>query len=60
MMADFATKPLQGAMFKRFRDMIMGVVPSEDPETTKLKTTKPANSESVSRPRKAKKDLVTA
>ena len=59
MIADFATKPLQGAMFKKFRDMIMGVVPAEDPETAKLKT-KPANSESVSRPRKAKKGLVTA
>jgi hypothetical protein len=47
-------------MFKKFRDMIMGVVPAGDPKTAKLKTTKPANSESVLRPRKAKKDLVTA
>jgi hypothetical protein len=43
-----------------FRDIFMGVVPAEDPETTKLKTMKPANSELVSRPRKAKKGLVTA
>jgi hypothetical protein len=35
MIADFATKPLQGALFKKFRDMIMGVVPAEDPATTK-------------------------
>lgn len=28
MIADFLTKPLQGAMFKRFRDMLMGVVPT--------------------------------
>ena len=27
MVGDFATKPLQGALFKRFRDQIMGVVP---------------------------------
>jgi hypothetical protein len=60
MIADFATKPLQGAMFKKFRDMIMGVVPAKDPKTTTLKMTKPANSEPVSRPRKAKKGLVTA
>ena len=26
MVADFLTKPLQGAMFKRFRDLIMGVL----------------------------------
>ena len=25
MVEDFLTKPLQGAMFKRFRDLIMGV-----------------------------------
>jgi hypothetical protein len=60
MIADFATKPLQGALFKKFRDMIMGVVPAEDPATTKLKMTKPTNNESVSRPRKAKKGLVAA
>ena len=27
MVADFLTKPLQGAMFKRFRDLIKGVLP---------------------------------
>jgi len=26
MVADFLTKPLQGASFKRFRDLIMGVL----------------------------------
>jgi hypothetical protein len=26
MLADFLTKPLQGAMFKRFRDLIMGAL----------------------------------
>jgi hypothetical protein len=31
MIGDFATKPLQGALFKRFRDYIMGVVPAIDP-----------------------------
>ena len=27
MVGDFATKPLHGALFRKFRDMIMGVVP---------------------------------
>jgi hypothetical protein len=31
MIGDFATKPLQGAVFKKFRDHIMGVVPIETP-----------------------------
>ena len=28
MIVDFLTKPLQGAMFRKFRDMLMGVVPT--------------------------------
>jgi hypothetical protein len=28
---DFATKPLQGALFGKFRDQIMGVTPARDP-----------------------------
>jgi hypothetical protein len=28
---DFATKPLQGALFRKFRDKIMGVTPARDP-----------------------------
>ena len=31
MAADFYTKPLQGAMFRHFRDKIMGVVSHPDP-----------------------------
>ncbi len=27
MIADFILKPLQGALFKKFRDLIMGVTP---------------------------------
>ena len=26
MIADYATKPLQGSLFKKFRDQIMGVI----------------------------------
>jgi hypothetical protein len=31
MIRDFMTKPLQGALFWKFRDQIMGVVPARDP-----------------------------
>ena len=51
MIGDYATKPLQGAVFKKFRDLIMGVVPAEDPGTGK---TKPTVGKSANKPRKAK------
>jgi hypothetical protein len=31
MIGDFATKALQGALFRKFRDQIMGVTPTRDP-----------------------------
>jgi hypothetical protein len=31
MIGDFMTKPLQGALFKKFRDQIMGVIPAQEP-----------------------------
>jgi hypothetical protein len=32
MVADFSmTKPTQGALFKKFRDQIMGVIPAQSP-----------------------------
>ena len=37
MTGDFWTKPLQGAQFRRFRDLIMGVVPQPDPRSEKTK-----------------------
>ena len=30
MIGDFATKPIQGALLKKFRDQIMGVVPTKN------------------------------
>ena len=39
MIGDYATKPLQGALFKKFRDQIMGVVPARDPGPGKVKPT---------------------
>jgi hypothetical protein len=37
MIADFATKLLQGALFMKFRDQIMGVVEAKDPGPGKAK-----------------------
>ena len=31
MIGDFMTKPLQGALLRKFRDQIMGVIPAQDP-----------------------------
>jgi hypothetical protein len=42
MIADYATKPLQGALFRKFRDQIMGVVPAEDPGPGKVAKDKPS------------------
>jgi hypothetical protein len=38
MIGDFMTKPLQGALFWKFRDQILGVVPAHDPGPGKAKT----------------------
>ena len=37
MIGDFMTKPLQGALFRKFRDQIMGVIPARDPGPRKPK-----------------------
>jgi hypothetical protein len=42
MIGDFMTKPLQGALFRKFRDQIMGVIPARDPGPGKPK---PGNGE---------------
>jgi hypothetical protein len=38
MIGDFMTKPLQGALFWKFREQILGVVPAQDPGPGKTKT----------------------
>jgi hypothetical protein len=38
MIRDFMTKPLQGTLFWKFRDQILGVVPAQDPGPGKAKT----------------------
>ena len=34
---DYMTKPLQGAIFCKFRDQIVGVIPAEDPGPVNFK-----------------------
>jgi hypothetical protein len=40
MIGDFMTKPTQGALFRKFRDQIMGVVHAQDPGPGKVKSKK--------------------
>jgi hypothetical protein len=40
MIGDFMTKPTQGALFKKFRDQIMGVIEAQDPGPGKVKVAK--------------------
>ena len=40
MTGDFLTKPNQGSIFKRFRDLIMGVIPQTEPSNGKQGNTK--------------------
>jgi hypothetical protein len=47
MIGDHATKPLQGAVFKRFRDLVVGVEPVEEPGLGKPK---PLVGKSVGKP----------
>jgi hypothetical protein len=63
MIGDYATKPLQGALFQKFRDHIMGVTPARDPglgktdggvgktETNKSKPTKQGDTFGTARER---------
>ena len=37
MIGDYTTKTIQGAMFRKFRDKIMGVIPAADPVPGKVK-----------------------
>ena len=43
MIADYATKPLQGYLFKKFRDQIMGVISTIGPGPIKKAVTEEGN-----------------
>jgi hypothetical protein len=55
MIRDFMTKPLQGALFWKFRDQIMGVVPAQDPGPGKAKTKIGKSNTHKDKPTKGKK-----
>ena len=57
MIADFMTKPLQGGLFKKFRDLIMGIKPVDSdsmirsqPSSTKIKNRRGTSLASVDMP----------
>ena len=41
MIGDFASKSVQGALFRKFRDQIMGVIDAKDPGPGKVKPMNP-------------------
>jgi len=54
MIGDFMTKPLQGALFRKFRDQIMGVIPARDPGPGKPKPVSGKLDTNKLKPRKGK------
>ena len=57
MIGDFMTKPLQGALFRKFRDQIMGVVPARDPGPGKVKSVSDKCDTNKDKPTKGKKKV---
>ena len=55
MIGDFMTKPLQGALFRKFRDQIMGVIPARDPGPGKPKPGNGKSDTNKLKPRKGKR-----
>jgi hypothetical protein len=54
MIGDYATKPLQGALFRKFRDQIMGVTPARDPGPGKTDSSVGKTETNKSKPKKDK------
>jgi hypothetical protein len=54
MIGDFATKPLQGALFRKFRDQIMGVTPARDSRPGKTDSNVGKIKTSKNKPKKGK------
>jgi hypothetical protein len=54
MIGDYATKPLQGALFGKFRDKIMGVTPVRDPGPGKTDSSVEKTETSKTKPSKGK------
>jgi hypothetical protein len=54
MIGDYATNPLQGALFRKFRDQIMGVIPAQDPGPGKIDSGVGKAETSKNKPKKGK------
>jgi len=54
MIGDYTTKPLQCALFRKFRDQVMGVVPAQDPGPGKTDRNIGKSDTAKSKPRKGK------
>jgi hypothetical protein len=54
MIGDYTTKPLQGALFRKFRDQIMGVTPARDPGPGKTDDSVGKTETNKSKPKKGK------
>jgi hypothetical protein len=54
MIGDYATKPLQGALFRKFRDPIMGVTPARDPGPGKTNSSVGKTETNNNKPKKVK------
>jgi hypothetical protein len=54
MIGDYATKPLQGALFRKFRDQIMGVTPARHPGPGKTNGGVGKTETNKSKPKKGK------
>jgi hypothetical protein len=54
MIGDYATTPLQGALFRKFRDQIMGVTPARDPGPGKTDSGVGKTKTSKNKPKKGK------
>jgi hypothetical protein len=57
MIGDYMTKPTQGALFRNFRDQIMGVVPARDPGPGKVKKSASLQEKSDSKSKRKVKTL---
>jgi hypothetical protein len=54
MIGDYTTKPLQGALFQKFRDKFMGVTPARDPGPGKTDSSVGKTETSKNMPKKGK------
>jgi hypothetical protein len=54
MIGDYATTPLQGDLFRKFRDQIMGVTPARDPGPGKTDNCAGKTGTSKTKPSKGK------